>query len=123
MYASPTLSVPLQDVPRASNLQPAPPPPPSETATVAERKVGPVADPSFTLALKRASQSASAMASAPPALGHRRWSKSSSPEELPAERDANLAAERTVSKEVASGPLQRGFSDLALSFASLDETM
>lgn len=97
--------------------QPAPPPAPCEATTVP--------DPNFALALKRASESANAKSATVPALGHRRWSKGSSSEELPASdaaasASAVLPAQREGSKEAG---LQRGFSDLALSFASLDETL
>lgn len=51
---------------RADPWQPQPPPPPSEPLA---------ADPEFSMALKRASESASAKSAAAPALGHRRWSR------------------------------------------------
>lgn len=101
--------------------QPAPPPPPCEATTVA--------DPNFALALKRASESANAKSATVPALGHRRWSKGSSSEELPASdtTGASSSAVQAVSAVQRDGPkeagLQRGFSDLALSFASLDESL
>lgn len=73
------------------------------------------ADPSFTLALKRASESANVKSATAPALGHRRWSKSSEEELPPSEPVAPGTGSETT--------LQRGFSDLAISFASLDESM
>eukprot|EP00913_Durusdinium_trenchii_P025595 g24023.t1 len=105
------------------------------------------ADPSFTLALKRASESANVKSATAPALGHRRWSKSSeeetpreSPRVMPSavsrmEWKSDEAGEPVLAKRelppsepVAPGTgsettLQRGFSDLAISFASLDESM
>lgn len=108
------------DVSLRSVWQPAPPPRPIETATT-------VPDPNFTLALKRASESANTKSALAPALGHRRWSKSEEPAlssgEEAREAEGIPCPQRAESPKEASKLFQRGFTDLAMSFASLDETL
>ncbi|CAE7705447.1 unnamed protein product, partial [Symbiodinium pilosum] len=102
-----------------------PPPPPKSERQMQIGSAGSADDPAFLLALKRASESVSAKFAEPPALGHRKWGKASrggSEADLPASCDADPHC--TIRQEEAAIPEQAaakpGFSDLALSFASLD---
>lgn len=97
--------------------RPPKPPPMAGASSAAE-------DPSFTLALKRASQSVNARSATPP-VDRRRWSKENDrheEESSAADGGDDMPQDRADSKQQVDESGKK-FSDLALSFASLDESM
>eukprot|EP00933_Yihiella_yeosuensis_P001711 TRINITY_DN102871_c0_g1_i1.p1 TRINITY_DN102871_c0_g1~~TRINITY_DN102871_c0_g1_i1.p1 ORF type:complete len:496 (+),score=115.96 TRINITY_DN102871_c0_g1_i1:141-1490(+) len=122
------------NVRREGELPPKPPlPPPPIPASVqnceSPLSAAGVQDLSFALALKRASEKAESRKVTPPALDRHRWSKATrgstenEVQEMKEESDQpnSLAPQTSPASIQVIDPDKSGFSDLAMSFAHLDD--